>query len=43
MIYEEITSQIIGCAFDVRRKYGKYMLESFYEQVLEIELNLHYS
>ena len=38
MIYEEITSQIIGCAFDVRRKYGKYMLESFYEQVLEIEL-----
>lgn len=33
-----ITSEIIGSAFYVRNLYGRLMLESFYETVMEIEL-----
>ena len=38
MLYENITTHIISCAFDIRQKYDRFMLESFDEQVMEIEL-----
>ena len=33
-----IGHDIIGCAFEVRRMCGKYLLESFYEAALAYEL-----
>lgn len=34
----KIGADIIGSAFDIRNMYGRLMLESFYETVMEIEL-----
>ena len=38
MKYEELTEEIIGCAFAVHTKMGSGFLESVYEKCLSIEL-----
>lgn len=38
LIYPELTSKIIGCAFRVHRKLGPGFLEKIYEQALCLEL-----
>ena len=36
----DITGAVIGCAFELRNTYGRLMIETFYEQVMSIELKL---
>ena len=40
MLYEELTSKIIGCAIDVHKELGPGLLESAYEECLAYELKL---
>lgn len=38
--YTKIGNDIIGSAFDTHQTYGRLLLESFYEGVMEVELKL---
>jgi GxxExxY protein len=40
MVYEELTSKIIGCAMEVHKRLGNGFQEVIYQRALEIEMGL---